>query len=69
MGWAEDFGWNCLSLQQNCDNDNGSSTIGLRDGSRMTAEGQGVEVAKKVLVKNRVIVRDLPDLPVYRVQV
>ena len=51
------------------DNDNGSSTIELRDGSRMTAEGQGVEVGKKVLVENRVIVRELPDLPIYRVQV
>lgn len=50
---------------------NGSdvSTIKLRDGSFLTVRGQGVQVGKKVLVENRAIVREVPDLPVYQVQI
>ena len=50
-------------------NANGTSTITLRDGSPITVEGQGVVVGKKALVENRAIVRELPNLPVYQVQV
>ena len=50
-------------------NSNGISTITLRDGSSITARGQGVTVGKKVLVEDGTVVREVPDLPVYQVQV
>ena len=50
-------------------NDNGSSTIALREGTQMTADGQGVAVGQKALVENRVVIREVPDLPLYRVEV
>ena len=50
-------------------NDNGTSSIVLREGTQMTAEGQGVAVGQKALVENQTVIRQVPDLPVYRVQV
>ena len=50
-------------------NNNGSSTVALREGSLVTADGQGVAVGQKALVENRVVIREVPDLPLYRVEV
>ena len=50
-------------------NDNGSSIVALRDGSQVTADGQVVAVGQKALVENMVIIREVPDLPFYRVEV
>ena len=50
-------------------NNNGSSKIALRDGSQLTAEGQGVAVGQKALVENQKVVREVPDLPSYRADV
>ena len=50
-------------------NDNGSSSLALRDGSLITAEGQGVAVGQTALVENQMVVREVPDLPFYRVDV
>ena len=50
-------------------NNNGTSAITLRDGSSITARGQGVEIGKKVLVEDGEVVREVPDLPVYQVQI
>ncbi len=45
---------------------NGTSTITLRNGSSITARGQGVEVGEKVLVEDGEVVREVPDLPDYQ---
>ena len=50
-------------------NNNGSSTVALREGSQVTADGQVVAVGQKALVENRVVIREVPDLPLYRVEV
>ena len=47
----------------------GASIIKLRDGSLLTVRGLGVEVGKKVLVENREVVREVPDLPIHQVQI
>ncbi|WP_281647953.1 hypothetical protein [Parendozoicomonas sp. Alg238-R29] len=50
-------------------NGNGSSTMALRDGSVMNIKGEGVIVGSNVLVEGGEVVREVPDLPVYDVQV
>ena len=50
-------------------NNNGSSTVALREGSQVTADGQGVAVGQKALVENRMVIREVPDLPLYRIEV
>ena len=50
-------------------NSNGTSTIILRNGLTMTAKGQSVSTGKKVLIESGEVVREVPDLPSYDVQV
>ena len=50
-------------------NNNGSTTIALREGSQVTAEGQAVALGQKALVENRTVIREVSDLSFYRVQV
>ena len=50
-------------------NSNGTSAITLRNGSTITANGQSVGVGQKVLVENGEVVREVPNLPSYLVQV
>ena len=50
-------------------NSNGTSTITLRDDSYMVAKGAVIEVGKKVLIEGLEVVRDLPTLPIYKMQV
>ena len=44
-------------------NSNGTSTITLRDGTTMTANGQAVSTGKKALVEGGEVVREVPELP------
>ncbi len=50
-------------------NGNGSSTLALRDGSAINVKGEGATVGSNVLVEGGEVVREVPDLPVYDVQV
>ncbi|MTI12039.1 hypothetical protein [Sansalvadorimonas verongulae] len=50
-------------------NSNGTSTLTLRNGSTITVRGQTVAVGQKVLVEDGEVRREVPDLPVYNVQI
>ena len=50
-------------------NANGTSTITLRNGSSMTAKGQGVAVSSKALIDDGEVLREVPSLPAYTVQI
>ena len=48
---------------------NGTSILTLRSGHTMTAKGHGVAVGQKALIGRGEIIREVPDLLVYDVQV
>ena len=50
-------------------NNNGTSTLTLRDGSLLTIKSQIVAVGDRALVENNNIVRTIPELPVLKMQV
>ncbi|MTI11686.1 hypothetical protein [Sansalvadorimonas verongulae] len=50
-------------------NSNGTSTITLRNGSSITAKGQGVSIGQKALIKDGEVLREVPNLTLYNSQV
>ena len=50
-------------------NDNGTSTVTLRNGGTLTVKDQGVNAGHQVLIERGEIVQEVPALPVYSVQV
>ena len=50
-------------------NSNGTSTITLHNGSSFTVNGQSVGVGQKALVEGGEVKREVPDLPLYNVQI
>ncbi len=49
--------------------DDGSSIIALQNGSQIRVRGRSVPAGKKAMIMNGQIVRDVPDLPRFTVQV
>ncbi len=46
-------------------NDNGTSTVMLRNGASCIANGQAVAIGQRVLIQSREIIREVPALPVF----
>ncbi len=48
---------------------NGTSSVTLRDGSLINAKGQGVAIGEQALIEKGAIVRPVPSLTTYTVQI
>ena len=50
-------------------NNDGSNTITLRNGSSIIIKGENLDVGRKVLIENGEVIKEVPDLPMFHVQI